>query len=166
MFSLLRPDLYVAGFHEIDFAKLKAKGIKALCSDLDNTLVAWEAEEANQELLTWLQEARQAGFEIYLISNAVSRRFAHFAQLLGVRGIGKAGKPRRKSFVRALRELDLPPQQVALVGDQLFTDVLGGNRMGLFTILVTPLSQREFIGTRFMRYLEKLVKHFLKLECE
>lgn len=166
MLTLLRPNLYVKSFHHIDFDYLKEQGIKAICSDLDNTLVAWETEQVNPELLSWLKRAQAAGFELYLISNAVPKRFAHFTQLLGVRGIGKAGKPRKKAFLRALEELELPASQVALVGDQLFTDVLGGNRVGLFTILVVPLSKKEFIGTRFMRRVERLAMRWLSLKSQ
>lgn len=164
MLALLRPNLYVESFQHIDFEYLKEQGIRAICSDLDNTLVAWETDQASPQLLAWLQQAKAAGFELYLISNAVPKRFAHFAKLLGVKGIGKAGKPRRRSFLRALRELKLPAEQVALVGDQIFTDVLGGNRVGLFTILVVPLSQKEFIGTRFMRQLERIVMRWWSIE--
>lgn len=164
MLKLLQPDLYVESFHHIDFDFLKEQGIKAICSDLDNTLVTWETDQANFELLDWLKRARAAGFELYLISNAVPKRFAHFTELLGVRGIGKAGKPRKRAFLRALRELKLPAEQVALVGDQIFTDVLGGNRVGLFTILVIPLSTKEFIGTRFMRQLERIVMRWWSVE--
>ncbi|HHW98616.1 MAG TPA: YqeG family HAD IIIA-type phosphatase [Firmicutes bacterium] len=164
MLELLRPNLYVESFHHIDFNYLKEQGIKAICSDLDNTLVAWESEQANPELLAWLKKARDAGFELYLISNAVPKRFEHFTHLLGVKGISKAGKPRKRAFLQALRELGRPAEQVALVGDQIFTDVLGGNRVGLFTILVVPLSKREFIGTRFMRRIERIVMRWLSLK--
>ncbi len=165
MLKLLQPDLYVESIHKIDFAYLRSQGIKAICSDLDNTLVPWESDQANPELLAWIEQARAAGFTLYLISNAVPKRFAHFAKLLGLEGIGRAAKPRKKAFLRALRELKLPAAQVALVGDQIFTDVLGGNRVGLFTILVVPLSQREFIGTRLMRRLERLVLRRLQRQA-
>ena len=96
MLQLLQPCQYVANIHCIDFVQLKRLGIKAICSDLDNTLVPWSANQVNPELLDWIDKAQSAGFEVYLISNAVPKRFARFAELLGVRGIGKAGKPRKK----------------------------------------------------------------------
>ncbi len=164
MLKLLRPDLYVESFHHIDFTQLKELGIKAICFDLDNTLVAWESDQANPKLLAWLKQASAAGFDLYLISNAVPKRFEHFTRLLGIKGIGKAGKPRKRAFLRALQELGRPAHQVALVGDQIFTDVLGGNRVGLFTILVVPLSKKEFLGTRFMRRIERIVMRWLSLE--
>ncbi len=164
MLDLLRPNLYVESFHHIDFDYLRQQGIKAICSDLDNTLVAWESEVANPELLDWLKKARAAGFELYLISNAVPKRFEHFTRLLGVKGISNAGKPRKRAFLQALRDLGRSAEEVALVGDQIFTDVLGGNRVGLFTILVVPLSKKEFLGTRIMRRLERVVMRWLSLK--
>ena len=162
MKKLLRPDLYVPSTRHIDFDYLKAQGIKGICFDLDNTLVPWDAKEPPTALLLWLKEIREAGFSLFLVSNAVTKRLLYFAGLLGIEGIAKAGKPRKKAFKRALKELNLPAHQVALVGDQLFTDVLGGNRMGLFTVLVSPLSKQEFVGTRFMRILERMVMRHWK----
>ncbi|MGI6343819.1 MAG: YqeG family HAD IIIA-type phosphatase [Bacillota bacterium] len=157
MLELLRPRLYVKSIHRIDLERLKQAGIKAILADLDNTLVPWDSDETNPELLSWLRRVREVRLEIYLVSNAVPQRLQHFLDLLGVRGIAKAGKPASGAFMRALRELGLPASQVALVGDQIFTDVLGGNRVGLYTILVVPLSRNEFIGTRLMRRIERLV---------
>ncbi len=164
MFELLRPRLYVESIHNINLDDLKRQGIKAICSDLDNTLVPWESDQANEKLLGWLKRAHDAGFKVFLVSNAVPRRLEHFLKLLGVKGIGKANKPRRGAFLRALEELQLPAHQVALVGDQIFTDVLGGNRVGMYTILVVPLSQKEFIGTRIVRRFERLVMRRLQIE--
>lgn len=163
LLELLRPRLFVESVHKIDLQALKAQGIAAICSDLDNTLVPWSCEQVNPELLSWLQSVRDAGLEFFLVSNAVPNRLQHFLQLLGVRGIGKAGKPRRGAFLRALDQLRLPAEQVALVGDQIFTDILGGNRVGLYTILVVPLSQTEFIGTRIMRRIERVALRALRL---
>lgn len=164
MFELLRPRLYVESIYNIDLDELKRQGIRAICSDLDNTLVPWESDHPNDKLLGWLDKVHKAGFPVFLVSNAVPKRLEHFLQLLGVQGIGKANKPRRRAFLQALEELKLPAHQVALVGDQVFTDVLGGNRVGLFTILVVPLSQKEFIGTRIMRRLERFVMRRLQIE--
>jgi HAD superfamily phosphatase (TIGR01668 family) len=71
-------------------------------------------------------------------------------------------KPRRRAFRRALHIMELTSQETAVIGDQIFTDVLGGNRLGLYTILVTPISEKEFIWTRLMRKLERFVLNYLK----
>lgn len=162
MFNLLRPRLYVESIHKINLEQLQREGIQAICSDLDNTLVPWSSDQVNPELLAWLKEAKDAGLEVFLISNAVTKRLEHFLGLLGIRGIGKARKPRKAAFFRALGELGFPAERVALVGDQIFTDVLGGNRVGMYTILVVPLSSKEFIGTRMMRRIERMVLRSLR----
>ena len=71
-------------------------------------------------------------------------------------------KPRRRAFRKALEELKLSVSDVAVLGDQIFTDVLGGNRMGLYTILVTPISDKEFIWTKLMRQFERLILKYLQ----
>ncbi|NMA92200.1 MAG: HAD hydrolase-like protein, partial [Firmicutes bacterium] len=81
---------------------------------------------------------------------------------LGIPAIWYAIKPRRGAFRRAIKEMGLRPGQVAVIGDQIFTDILGGNRLGLYTILVTPLCEIEFIWTRLIRRLESLVLEKMK----
>ncbi len=145
--------------YEIDFEELNKKGIKALITDLDNTLVAWNEEEIGKRLGFWFEEAKRNNMKICVVSNNSQSRVFNFAHKVGIHAIPRARKPSRKAFRKALNILNLSPSQVAVVGDQIFTDVLGGNRVGLFTILIRPITEREFIGTRFMR---KIEKHFLK----
>ena len=79
------------------------------------------------------------------------------ARVLDVPAISKARKPSRRAFRQALATLGTTEKETAVVGDQLFTDVLGGNRLGLYTVLVMPLSKREFFGTKAIRSLERIV---------
>lgn len=155
----LYPDLYLKSIYEIDFNKLKAEGVKGIIADLDNTLVAWNEKEISKRLGRWFQEAKKHDMRICVVSNNSRSRVYNFAEKFDIPAIPKAKKPRRKSFKKALEILDLSPREVAVVGDQMFTDVLGGNRAGLFTILIRPITDKEFIGTRFMRKIESF---FLK----
>ncbi len=79
------------------------------------------------------------------------------AKLIGIPAVYKAGKPRKRAYRKAMAMLSTTPHETMMVGDQIFTDVLGGNRLGLYTILVKPIHQQEFIGTKVMRILERLV---------
>lgn len=158
----LYPDLYLNSIYEIDFEKLKILGIKGLIADLDNTLVAWNEEDISKRLGKWFNQAKKHGIAICVVSNNRSSRVYTFAENFDIPAIPKARKPRRKSFNRALEILNLSPREVAVIGDQMFTDVLGGNRVGLFTILIRPITDKEFIGTKFMR---KIERHFLKKLC-
>ncbi|MBT9152768.1 MAG: Phosphoglycolate phosphatase [Firmicutes bacterium] len=162
--SLLLPKLYVESIFCLDLEKLKALGIDTIITDLDNTLVPWVEHEVNPDLLAWLEELRARGFKVCLVSNALEQRIAHFRQVLGIPGLSKANKPSRRAFLQALDLLGSRPEQAAMIGDQVFTDVLGGNRLGLYTILVVPLCRREFLGTRVLRLVERVIIRSLVLQ--
>ena len=157
MWRKLYPHEFVDSIHEIDFKKLKERGIQGIIADLDNTLVPWNNCELVPEVVEWVQQAKDEGFCVCVVSNNKSERGEDLSQQLEVPAFWRAVKPRRKTFRRALELMGLKPHQAAVVGDQVFTDVLGGNRLGLYTILVSPLDKREFIGTKCMRQVEKLV---------
>jgi len=162
MKHLLLPSMYVESIYHIDLSKLRAKGIDTIISDLDNTLVPWVESHVNPELRGWLEDLKVQGFKVCLVSNAVEKRIAHFRAELNVPGISRANKPSRRAFRQALRLLNSRPETTAMIGDQIITDVLGGNRLGLFTILVVPLSKKEFIGTKIGRLLERwLLRHLV-----
>jgi len=84
------------------------------------------------------------------------------AKILDLPFLSNAGKPRRKAFKKVLSILDIKADELAVIGDQIFTDVLGGNRMELYTILVVPISSSEFFGTRIMRRMERFVIPYLQ----
>ncbi|NLL18862.1 MAG: YqeG family HAD IIIA-type phosphatase [Clostridia bacterium] len=167
MFNLLKPNLYVARLENIPLEQLTQKGIRGLIIDLDNTITEWNSFEIQDKVMDWFKLLPKYGLQPCLVSNNNRGRVKRVADLLEVPFIHKAGKPRRKAFRKGVEALNLKPEEVAVIGDQVFTDVLGGNRSELLTILVVPLSTREFIGTRFMRRLEKLVlAHIIKQEPE
>lgn len=152
--GLLRPCLRVAHVSDIDLDHLAALGIRGLIFDLDDTLVHAMEPTADPAVAAWISDLRTR-FAIYVVSNNFSeRRVAVAAQHLGLPYIARAGKPRRRFFRRALADMNLTPEQVAIIGDQLLTDILGGNRLGAFTILVDPMSQERRWHRRWMRSLE------------
>ncbi|MGI6364905.1 MAG: YqeG family HAD IIIA-type phosphatase [Bacillota bacterium] len=162
MLKKLTPDLYVKSIYHIDLDDLQRRGIRAIITDLDNTLVAWDDPLPNQRLIAWLKGAQAKGFSVYIVSNNSRDRVQKFARAFGVPAISKAIKPRRGAFRTACEAMGVEPKEAAIVGDQVFTDVLGGNRLGAYTILVVPVSDREFFGTKIMRMLERLVLRRLK----
>lgn len=157
MLSLLRPREYVASIYHIDLNRLWEMGIRGIVTDLDNTLVEWNAPAATPKLVAWTTALLDRGFQVCIVSNNDAARVSEFARPLGIPALHKARKPRRASFFEALRVLGTTPAETAMVGDQLFTDVLGGNRSGLYTILVAPIHRREFVGTRLVRVAERAV---------
>ncbi|MBI3946475.1 MAG: YqeG family HAD IIIA-type phosphatase [Armatimonadetes bacterium] len=152
-----RPGLTAGSVPEIDVAALRERGIEALLLDLDNTLVRWRSREVPEEVLAWVRQASDAGLRLCIVSNAGSaRRVAPVARRLGIPFLVRAAKPRRRGFRHAAARLKLPPERVAVIGDQVFTDVVGGNRAGMLTILVPPVDRsHEFVTTRLMRLLER-----------
>lgn len=162
MLKKLAPDLYVNSVQDLDLEALYAMGIRALITDLDNTLVSWDDPLPNTDLLAWLKRVKDKGFSVYIVSNNSPERVRKFAQAFGVPAISNAVKPRRRAFRLACEAMGVTVAETAVIGDQIFTDVLGGNRLGVYTILVSPVSTKEFIGTKVMRKLEGLILRKLR----
>mgnify|MGYP001132778521 FL=1 len=153
----LYPDSYYKSIFEVKIEDLKDLDIKGVIIDIDNTIVPWKDKKLSNEVFNWFNKLIEEGFRLCLISNGMSKRVEYFSNQLDIPAIGTAVKPRKKAFRQALKILGLRKEKVAVIGDQVFTDVLGGNRMGFTTILVDPLKEEEFITTKIMRLLEKLV---------
>ena len=138
--QLLRPNwLLECTLAELPLQELLGQPIRALVLDVDRTMLPRRQAELPDSALRWLQQARQQ-VPIHLFSNNPSRqRIGAVAAQLDLPYTISAGKPRRSALRRVLAELKLPHQEVALIGDRLFTDVIAGNRLGLFTVLVKPI---------------------------
>lgn len=153
----LLPDQHLESIFELEPELLHRKGIKGIITDMDNTLVPWNDRAVYPQLARWLEGLKEQGFRLCIVSNSNPVRGEGLAEELGIPAIWYAAKPRRSPFRKALRLMGLLPGEAAVIGDQIFTDVLGGNRLGLYTILVTPISDKEFVWTRLMRRLERFV---------
>jgi len=161
MLRLLCPQLYLSSVYALDIDSLLRQGIKGIIIDLDNTIISWgeygRDPEKHTRLRGWLDSLRQAGFQLCILSNNQGKKVTDLAADFGLGIVAGAAKPRRAAYLRAMRRLGTRPETTAMIGDQIFTDILGGNRLGLYTILVVPLSRREFIGTRLVRVVERWV---------
>ena len=113
------PDYYFPDIYAIDPERLRARGVKVLLADLDNTLAPYGVPRPSGEVVAW--------------------RAQHYAEALGIPYEGHAGKPKSGGFRRALARMNAAPEEAAIVGDQIFTDILGGNRAGVLTLLVHPI---------------------------
>lgn len=113
--------------------------LKGLVLDVDETLVPLKVPQASEDLVEWIKEIKQVA-TLWLVSNNLSEnRISNIAKSLSVPYITGAAKPSRRKLRQAVSAMNLPVEQVAMVGDRLFTDVLAGNRLGMFTILVEPM---------------------------
>lgn len=157
MWRLLTPDWMVPSIYQVDLDALRSRGVRGLIVDLDNTLAPRDQALPDESLLHWIDRAKQRGFRLCILSNNLETRVQSFARACGIPAVHAATKPRRRAFARALAVVGLRPSEVAVIGDQLFTDVLGGNRLGMMTVLVVPLGGPEFVGTRLVRLLERWV---------
>jgi len=157
MVEVFLPKLRVKSVYDIPLDELYAQGIRGLITDLDNTLVGAKAPLATDELVKWLATVKQRGIDVVIVSNNNDSRVGAFAAPLGLPYIHAARKPAQRAFQRALELLKLDASQTLMVGDQLMTDVFGGNRMGLHTVLVAPISPKdEGMMTKVNRRLERI----------
>lgn len=159
MLKILKPHLFLRTIYELDFGRLSRRGIHGLIVDLDNTLVGYNRPDASEQLRSWLARAKQLGFDVCIVSNNLTARVEAFARVIGVKSVSNAAKPRRRGFSLAMSKMGTQPATTAVIGDQVFTDILGGNRLGLYTILVHPVDPHEFLTTRLVRRVERLVVH-------
>ncbi len=153
----LCPDVCVDSVTDIDPESLRQKGFTTLLLDLDNTLLSWKAEEMSATTLEWIRKAKISGLKLLIVSNSFQNRVNRLSKALEVPAISRAVKPRKSVFLEALRLLGSLAKETAVIGDQLFTDILGGKRLGLYTILVSPVDKQEFFATELVRIPEKMV---------
>lgn len=157
MLDVLYPNLIVDTIYDIELSTLQKNNIKALIIDIDNTLVAWDIKEADERSMAWIERMKRNGIQSCLVSNNTEDRVVKFNEHLKLFAVHRANKPRRAPFLKALNHLGTQPEETAVIGDQIFTDILGGNRLKMFTILVTPISPKEFPLIRIKRFFEKFV---------
>ncbi len=150
--------MYVDSICNIDLKKLKkTKKIKGIIVDLDNTLVAWGKNEIDNKIIDWVEEAKKLGLKICIVSNTNSKRVAEFAKIFNIPYHSKYFKPFSIAFNNGLKILDTKKSETVVIGDQIFTDILGGNRLKLLTILVVPIVKKDSIGTFLHRNFEKII---------
>ena len=140
---LLWPDEIFSSFAEVSAAFLRARGVRALLCDIDNTLVTYDDAEPTEAVRAWLDALRAGGITVGFLSNNENARVERFNQSLGLYAKAKAGKPARRAALQFLQSTGFPPQQTALLGDQIFTDVLCARLCGLQSFLVPPIKDKK-----------------------
>lgn len=155
--GLLRPDRYHSNVHSIDPAALAAEGFEAVLVDLDNTLVPRKSPEIPDASRFWAQSVLDAGLLGCLVSNNWHGTVSAVAEQIGFTAVPRALKPLPMAFRRACDILGVEPHRSLVVGDQVFTDVLGGNLVGATTALVIPLAGSDLPHTRLLRWVEAAI---------
>ncbi len=160
--NIFVPDMYQQSVHKIDYKKLKQRGIKCLLFDLDNTLVSYKEDKPNKklkELFALLGE----NFKVIIISNNKKDRVRPFKEGLNVDAAHSSKKPLKTKYKKILSMYKYKANEIACIGDQIMTDVIGANRMGMLSILVNSLADEEPTVTKFNRIFErKILKNLQK----
>ncbi len=162
MLEIFTPNQYIKNYNELDIKGLKQQGIKLLICDIDNTLVAHDEAHPNADVYRFVDKVINSGLKFCFISNNSKERVELFAKSLKVKTYHFAKKPLKITYRKILKDYGLNANQVACIGDQIMTDVLGGNRMKIYTILTAPLVLRDITSTKVNRVFENQV--FKQLE--
>lgn len=163
--SILFPNRYYDKKEDIPVEKYYSQGYRGILFDIDNTLVPHDApvDEAARE---FVEKLKKTGFTICLISNNDEERVCTFADPLQVQYVYKAGKPGKRGYLVGMEKLGTNVENTLFVGDQIFTDIWGANRVGIFSILLDPINPKEEIQIILKRIPEKLVKwNYRKKHC-
>lgn len=154
---MLHPDRYVTRLADVPHEHLEEMGFAGLIVDLDNTLMGFRQTSLCEDHLAWCERAHERGFKMVMVSNNFTERVTGIANQLRIPCIPNALKPLPWGVMRAVRMLEMPREKIAVVGDQLFTDVLSGKLCGLYTILTEPIEAKDFPITKVFRFLEKMI---------
>lgn len=154
---MLGPDRFAPRLKDVDLEDLQRCGLRGLIVDLDNTLLGFAQTELAADHLAWIRDAHDRGFAICMVSNNFSERVRSIARQLDILCVPNALKPLPFGFLRAKKMLGLPRREIAVVGDQLFTDVLGAKLCGHYAILTEPIETKDFPITRLFRFFERLM---------
>ena len=158
------PDMYQKSIYHINYEKLSEDGIKCLLFDLDNTCVPFKDTEPNKKLMDLFEMLKDMGFRVIIFSNASKKRITPFKNGLNVDCSASSKKPNTNKLVKIMKMFKYDLSDVVLIGDQLYTDILCGNKVGIKTILVNPMSKDDLPFTKIFRGLEKRkFKKFAKM---
>jgi len=149
------PDMYQKSIYTINYEKLYDDGIRCLLFDLDNTCVPYTEKIPSRKLKDLFDRLKEMGFKVIIFSNATKKRLEPFKNELIVDCSYSSKKPSKRKFLKVLKMFDFDLSETAIIGDQLFTDIFGGNRVGIKTILVNPMSDKDLFVTKIFRFLEK-----------
>lgn len=156
------PDMHCQSIYRIDYKSLLKKGITLLIFDLDNTIASLDQTKPSKEAINLIYDLKEMGFNCVLMTNTNKQRVENFRNMLEIDTCASAKKPLSKNYHKILKLYRKEPEQVAAIGDQLLTDILGANKIGLTSILVNPISLKDRKITKINRRIEKIL--FKKME--
>ncbi len=149
------PDIYQKSIYTIDYSKLYTKGIRCILFDLDNTLVSPHSLDIPNKAKDLIISLKQKGFKVVIFSNSPKKRVKKYKEFFDIDSIHFALKPFQKNFKKVTTNYNLKTNEIAIIGDQLLTDIVGGNKFGITTILVNPINIKDTFPTFINRKIEK-----------
>ncbi|MEA2552122.1 MAG: hypothetical protein QOJ65_298, partial [Fimbriimonadaceae bacterium] len=156
------PAHAVHNLTDVDPQALANRGIKLILVDVDNTLVKWRTEDFAEETLNWVQKVKSAGIQACIISNTRNVvRLGRLSEILGIPAMRGRFKPSTAMYEQALEKFGVKKSQAVMIGDQLFTDILGANRAGIEAIWLQPISGSDFVATKVNRFGERVLRGYL-----
>lgn len=156
---ILYPNMLLNSVIEITPEILKDNNINAIILDVDNTLINIK-QELSDNIRVWVKQMKENGIKLYILSNTNDKeKVGKVSNALDIPYVNLAKKPFKKGFLKVQNILQEKPENIAAVGDQIFTDVIGGNRCNMFTILVEPIQKKEYWYTRWKRPIENIIKN-------
>lgn len=161
----LYPDIYIKNITNLSVKYLKTQGIKGLILDMDNTLLNHKAKMKLKGLKEWIKKIKESEIKMVLVSNSIKRKkVIETSKYYDIPFVYGALKPLEFGLKKGAKKMKLQNNEIAVVGDQIFTDVLGANRRGMHSVLVVPLKEKkESLFTRFLRIFErKILRKYLK----
>lgn len=156
---ILYPDGHFEKVEEITIKYLQDNKIKALILDVDNTLIDYQ-KHLEKSVIQWAKNLKEQGVKLYILSNTNQKeKVEKVAKALEIPYRNLAKKPFKTGFLKVQKELKEKAENIAVVGDQIFTDIIGGNRCRMFTILVEPINPKDFWYTAWKRPIENRIKN-------
>ena len=163
---LIYPNLYLNKIEELTAEYLNKKEIKALILDVDNTLIDYD-KKLSETIIQWAKNIKKQGIRLYILSNSNKKeKIKTVAEKLGIEYEFFAKKPLKGGFKKVQKILNVPAENMGVVGDQIFTDIIGGNRCKMFTILVDPINSKDFWFTAWKRPIEDKIKNKIEKRIE
>jgi len=165
MLKQFYPNQTADSSYDINYLQLYKQGYRGILFDIDNTLVEHGAD-ASEKAIQLFHQLKTIGFQVCLISNNDKERVERFNKEIGANYIYNAHKPAKKNYLKAMELMKTSVKETVFVGDQLFTDVYGANRVGMYSFLVKPISPKEEIQIIIKRRLERIVLHYYKKQAK
>ena len=152
---LLKPDFYFDSVFQVPYDRLYEQGVRGLIFDIDNTLASHADKRPHSKTVALVKRLKKMGFHIGLLSNNSAKRLEAFNEVMQLPGASMAAKPFTPALRRLMQEMKVSSEETAIIGDQLFADIWCGKRVGITTVLVKPITEKEVITARIKRGLER-----------